>query len=75
MLVLTRHCSEQIVIGSDVVITVVAVEGSKVRIGVEAPRSVRVDRAEIHERRLAENGTAAPGQHAAEAVRPNHVSA
>jgi len=74
MLVLTRHCSEQIMIGADVVITVVAVEGSKVRIGVEAPRSVRVDREEIHARRKAENGITG-GQHAGEAIRPQRVSA
>ncbi len=67
MLVLTRHCGEQMMIGPDIVLTVVLVEGSKVRIGVEAPRSVRVDRAEIHERRLAENE--------ADAIRPHHVTA
>ena len=67
MLVLTRHCGEQIIIGGDIVITVVLVEGSKVRIGVEAPRSVRVDREEIHARRLAEND--------GEAVRADHATA
>ena len=53
MLVLTRHCGEQIVIAEDIVVTVVAVEGNKVRIGIEAPKSIRVDRKEVHDRRVA----------------------
>lgn len=51
MLVLTRRIGEQIVIGGDVCVTVVAVQGERVRIGITAPESVRVDRREIHERR------------------------
>lgn len=53
MLVLTRHCGEQLVIADDIVVTVIAVEGNKVRIGVTAPKSIRVDRKEVHERRVA----------------------
>jgi len=62
MLVLTRHAGEQIVIAGEIVVTVVAVEGSKVRIGVEAPKSVRIDRKEVHSRRLAERAYAAAGR-------------
>jgi carbon storage regulator len=51
MLVLTRRLNEEIVIGEDITITVVAVQGEKVRLGISAPESVRVDRREIHERR------------------------
>jgi len=47
MLILTRREGESIRIGHDVVITVVEVRGSQVRIGVEAPRSVQVHRAEV----------------------------
>jgi carbon storage regulator len=54
MLVLTRHCGEQLVIADDIIVTVVALEGNKVRVGVEAPKSVRVDRKEVHDRRMAE---------------------
>ena len=54
MLVLTRHIGQQLVIDGDIVVTVVAIEGNKVRLGIQAPKSVRVDRQEIHERRLAE---------------------
>jgi carbon storage regulator len=48
MLVLTRRVGEEIVIGGDIRITVTAIIGSKVRIGVTAPDFVRVDREEIH---------------------------
>jgi carbon storage regulator len=54
MLVLTRHRGEQLVIADDVVVTIVAIEGNKVRIGVAAPKSVRVDRKEVHDRRIAD---------------------
>jgi carbon storage regulator len=51
MLVLTRNVGETIVIDGTIRVTVVAVKGNKVRLGVEAPEYVRVDRQEIHERR------------------------
>jgi carbon storage regulator len=51
MLVLTRRIGEAIVIDGDIRVTVVSVKGDKVRLGVDAPDSVRVDREEIHERR------------------------
>jgi carbon storage regulator len=53
MLVLTRKDGEKVVIGSGIRITIVAVEGDRVRVGVTAPPEVRVDREEIH-RRVAE---------------------
>ena len=52
MLVLSRHCGQQIVIADDVVITVVAIEGNKIRLGIEAPKSIRVDRKEVYDRRV-----------------------
>jgi carbon storage regulator len=51
MLVLTRNIGEKIIIDGNIEVTVVAVKGNKVRIGIEAPEYVRVDRQEIHERR------------------------
>ena len=51
MLVLTRRVGEEIVIDDEIRITVVGVQGEKVRIGITAPPYVRVDRAEVHERR------------------------
>ncbi|MCG8433676.1 MAG: carbon storage regulator CsrA [Gammaproteobacteria bacterium] len=49
MLVLTRNPDESIVIGDDVVMTVVNVRGSKVRIGIEAPRDVTIHRLEVYQ--------------------------
>ena len=51
MLVLTRKIGEDIVIGTNIHITVVEIKGGKVRIGVCAPKDIVVDRQEIHERR------------------------
>jgi carbon storage regulator len=50
-LVLTRSIGEKIVIDGNIQVTVVAVNGNKVRVGVEAPAYVRVDRQEVHQRR------------------------
>jgi carbon storage regulator len=51
MLVLTRKVGEQIIIGDDVCVTVVAIHGDRIRLGITAPKETRVDRREIHERR------------------------
>ena len=48
MLVLSRKKNEQILIGDDVVITIVDVRGDKVRIGIEAPSHVPVHRHEVY---------------------------
>ena len=42
MLVLTRKQNEGILIGNDIVITVINIEGDKIRLGIEAPKNVRV---------------------------------
>ncbi|MDQ4072437.1 MAG: carbon storage regulator CsrA [Actinomycetota bacterium] len=47
MLVLTRKANQAIVIGEDVEVSVLAVVGDKVRIGIDAPRSIPVYRKEI----------------------------
>src|SRR5690349_20842698 len=47
MLVLTRKTQQQIQFGSDIVITILQVKGQSVRVGIEAPRGVRVVRGEI----------------------------
>jgi carbon storage regulator len=52
MLVLSRRPGEKIVIAENIQVTVVSVQGDKVRLGISAPRSVTVDRQEIHERRV-----------------------
>ncbi|QBX55256.1 carbon storage regulator CsrA [Nocardioides seonyuensis] len=47
MLVLSRRAGESVVIGDDVTISVLEVRGDVVRIGIDAPRSVAVHRAEL----------------------------
>jgi carbon storage regulator len=57
MLVLTRRPGESIIIGNGIKLTVVSVGPGRVKLGVEAPPSVRVDRAEIHARIQQEQGS------------------
>jgi carbon storage regulator len=47
VLVLTRRANESIVIGKDVVVTVLEVRGDQVRIGIDAPRDLEVHRQEV----------------------------
>ena len=47
MLVLTRKVGESICIGGDIRITIASVGNGRVRIGIDAPKDVRVDRSEI----------------------------
>jgi carbon storage regulator len=54
MLILTRRTGESLRIGDDVEVTVMAVNGSQVRIGIKAPRNIAVDREEIAERKQRE---------------------
>jgi carbon storage regulator len=49
MLVLSRQKDESIIIGDDITITIVDVRGDKVRLGINAPRSISVHRKEIYE--------------------------
>lgn len=48
MLVLTRKSNQSIMIGDDVEVSVLAVMGEKVRIGIDAPRSIPVFRKEVY---------------------------
>lgn len=51
MLVLTRRIGETIVIDGNIRVTVVAVQGDRIRLGIAAPASVPVHRQEVHDRR------------------------
>ncbi|MHA7116342.1 carbon storage regulator [Pseudomonas promysalinigenes] len=57
MLMLSRNIGKAVIIGGNIRVTVAQVNGCQVRLGIEAPRGVIVDREEIHQRRVAE-GTA-----------------
>ena len=48
MLVLTRNANQSIMIGHDIVVTVLEIRGDQVRIGIRAPRSVDVHREEVY---------------------------
>jgi carbon storage regulator len=54
MLVLTRRPGESIVIDEGIRVTILEVKNSRVRIGISAPPTVRVDRREVHERKAQE---------------------
>jgi carbon storage regulator len=49
MLVLSRNCDESIVIGDNIVVTIVDIRGDKVRLGIQAPSEVPVHRQEVFE--------------------------
>jgi carbon storage regulator len=51
MLVLSRKPSESIVINGNIRVTITAIKGGQVRIGIEAPSEVTIDRGEVHQRR------------------------
>ena len=50
MLILTRRVGESIIIGEDIVITALGVKGNQVRIGIDAPKNVPVNREEIQKK-------------------------
>jgi carbon storage regulator len=66
MLVLSRTRDESIIIGDNVVVTVVDVRGDKVKLGIEAPQDVTVHRREVYEAIRREN-------HQAAKLRPDEV--
>jgi carbon storage regulator len=50
LLILTRRVNESLIVGDQVTVTVVAVKGNQVRLGVDAPKDVAVHREEVYER-------------------------
>jgi carbon storage regulator len=59
MLILSRKVDEKIVIGPDISVTIIDIRGDQVRLGVTAPRNVKVFRKEIFDAIEAENKAAA----------------
>jgi carbon storage regulator len=58
MLVLSRHRDESIMIGDNVVVTIVDIRGDKVRLGIDAPNEIPVHRQEVYEAIQRENRAA-----------------
>lgn len=59
MLVLTRKIGERIVIGDDVVVTIVNVQGDNIRLAIDAPKTIKIYRGEIYDSIVRENKQAA----------------
>jgi carbon storage regulator len=59
VLVLTRRAGESVMIGDDVVITVLEARGDVIRLGIQAPKDVRVHREEVYRELQAANREAA----------------
>ena len=51
MLILTRRTNERIMIGDDVTLEILSIRGNQVRLGIDAPKEVAVNREEIHIRK------------------------
>jgi carbon storage regulator len=69
MLVLTRRAGESVVIGDDIVITVLEARGDVIRLGITAPRDVQVHREEVYnELKAANQEAASPTDDAVRAV-------
>ena len=69
MLVLTRRAGESVMIGDNVIITVLEARGDVIRLGIEAPREVQVHREEVYRELQAANREAAsPTEDEVEAV-------
>ncbi len=60
MLILTRRAREALMIGDDVVITILAIKGGQVKIGIDAPKDVAVHREEIYDRIKREHAVQPP---------------
>ena len=69
MLVLTRRAGESVMIGDDVVITVLEARGDVIRLGIQAPRDVQVHREEVYrELQDANRAAASPTDAAVHAI-------
>jgi carbon storage regulator len=59
MLVLSRKCEQSVLVGDNIVVTVLAVDGDRVKLGIKAPREVSVLRQEIYQQVQSANTAAA----------------
>jgi carbon storage regulator len=59
MLVLSRKCDQSLILGEDITVTVLGIEGDRVKLGIRAPRSIPVLREEVYEQLRNANQVAA----------------
>lgn len=55
MLVLSRKIGESIIVGDDIEISIVDIQGDNIRIGINAPKSIKIFRKEVYQEIQAEN--------------------
>ncbi len=60
MLILSRRPDESLHIGDHIVITVLGIKGHQVRIGIQAPKDIVIDREEVHQRKQRERTPSGP---------------
>ena len=63
MLILSRKVNEKVVIGEDITVSIIEVRGDQVRIGIDAPKKVKVFRQEVFDAIKAENKAASQSTH------------
>jgi carbon storage regulator len=59
VLVLSRKCEQSLLVGDDITITVLSIDGERVKLGIDAPRSIPVVRSEVIEQMRSANANAA----------------
>ncbi len=59
MLALTRKVGERLVIGNNIVITVISIKGDNIRLAMDAPKDIKIYRGEVYDAIVAENRQAA----------------
>jgi carbon storage regulator len=58
MLILSRKINEKVVIGDDISVSIIEIRGDQVRLGIDAPKKIKVFRQEVFDAIMAENKAA-----------------